>query len=83
MIVHFFWEVIKNISEMVNSNATIKEIAECLIAPPHFRFMHEDYDHPDSACNFHSQFILKLIASAHLSKTTSAIDIPSLSTAKL
>ncbi|KAG9310921.1 hypothetical protein JVU11DRAFT_8791 [Chiua virens] len=83
MIVHFFWEVIKNISETVDSNAAIKEIAERLIAPPHFHFTHEDYDHPDSAHNFRSQFILKLIASAHLSKTTSAIDVPSLSIAKL
>ena len=36
-----------------------------------------------TTCNFHSNFIIKLIANAHLSKTLCAVDVPSLGTAVL
>lgn len=89
MAIHFFWEIVKgnasadSESESEDSNATVREVAGQLIAPPHFPFTHEDCDDLDPTRNFRSDFILKLIATAHLSKTISAIDIKSLGTARL
>ncbi|KAF8545840.1 hypothetical protein OG21DRAFT_1528222 [Imleria badia] len=71
MVLHFFWEIIKDDAELKDPNAMVQEIAKQLISPPHFPFTHEDY------------FILKLIATTHLSKTITAVDIQSLETAKL
>ncbi|KAG6374966.1 hypothetical protein JVT61DRAFT_3732 [Boletus reticuloceps] len=83
MVIHFLWEIIKDDAELESSNGMIHEIAEYLISPPHFPFMHEDCDDPNPMCNFCSDFILKLVGTAHLSKITGAVDIPSLGTAEL
>lgn len=83
MAVHFFWEVAKTHAELTDPNEVVREVAGDLISPPHFTFTHEDCDELDPTRNFRSDFILKLIATAHLSKTTSAIDVQSLETAKL
>ncbi|KAF8431065.1 hypothetical protein L210DRAFT_861645 [Boletus edulis BED1] len=83
MVIHFFWEIVKDNAELESSNGMIHEIAEYLISPPHFPFMHEDCDDPNPARNFRSDFILKLVGTAHLSKITGAVDIPSLGTAEL
>ena len=83
MAIHFFWEVVKIHAESTDPNKVIQEVARDLISPPHFPFTHEDCDELDPTHNFRSDFILKLIVTAHLSKTTSAIDVQSLQTAKL
>ena len=83
MVIHFFWDAMKDNSESEDFNATVQEIAGGLILPPFFPFTHKDCDKLDPACNFHSDFILKLIATAHLSKTTSAIDVQLLETTRL
>ncbi|KAF8550640.1 hypothetical protein OG21DRAFT_1524998 [Imleria badia] len=83
MVIHFFWEIIKDNVKSEDSKAMAREIARQLISPPHFPFTHEDCDDLDPACNFHSDFILKLIATAHLGKIASAVDIQSLEMAKL
>ena len=56
----------------------IRQIAAHFVSPPHFLFIHEDCDNLDPTRNFHSDFILKLIVTTHLSKTFGAIDIQSL-----
>lgn len=73
----------KDDSESEDFNATVQEIVGELILPPSFPFTHKDCDKLDPARNFHSDFILKLITTAHLSKTTSAIDVQSLETTRL
>ena len=83
MVIHFFWDAMKDDSESEDFNATVQEIAGELILPPSFPFTHKDCDKLDPACNFRSDFILKLITTAHLSKTTSAIDVQSLETTRL
>jgi len=83
MAIHFFWELAKVHAESTDPNAVVREVAGDLISPPHFPFTHEDCDELDPARNFRSEFILKLIATAHLSKTTSAVDVQSLEMAKL
>ena len=45
--------------------------------------MHEDCDNLNPTCNFHSDFIIKLVANAHFSKILHAVDVPSLRTAVL
>ncbi|KAI6013171.1 hypothetical protein PISMIDRAFT_10964 [Pisolithus microcarpus 441] len=46
-------------------------------------FIREDMDEPNHARNFHSHFILQLVANAHLSKVSDALDIPALHTQEL
>ena len=83
MIIHFFWEIVKDAKESEDSNTMIRQIAAHFVSPPHFPFTHEDCDNLDPTRNFRSDFILKLIATAHLSKTFGAIDIQSLGIANL
>lgn len=84
MAIHFFWETfIKDSTESEDPNVTIQAVAEELISLPSFPFTHEDCEKLDPARNFRSSFILKLVATAHLSKTISAIDVQSLDTVKL
>lgn len=83
MAIHYFWEMIKESTESESSNALVRQIAAHLISPPDFPFTHEDCDDLNPSRNFRSDFIIKLIANAHLSKTFHAVDIPSLGTAKL
>ncbi|KAH0835465.1 hypothetical protein J3R83DRAFT_9104 [Lanmaoa asiatica] len=80
MVVHFFWEIIKDDVALKDPSGLVREIAKQLISPPYFPFTHEDCDNMDPTRNFRSDFILKLIATAHLSKTVSAVDIQSLET---
>ncbi|KAH0835022.1 hypothetical protein J3R83DRAFT_10758 [Lanmaoa asiatica] len=83
MIIHFFWEILKGNPDSKESNTTIRDLAGHFISPPYFPFTHEDCDELDPARNFRSDFILKLISTAHLSKTISAANVQSLETAKL
>ncbi|KAI6037329.1 hypothetical protein PISMIDRAFT_47588, partial [Pisolithus microcarpus 441] len=46
-------------------------------------FICEDMDEPNHARNFCSHFILQLVANAHLSKVSDALDIPALHTQEL
>ena len=84
MVIHYFWEMIKGTSTgSESSNTLIQQIATHLISPPHFPFTHEDCDNPNPTRNFRSDFIIKLVANTHLSKTLRAVDVPSLGTATL
>ncbi|KAG9309104.1 hypothetical protein JVU11DRAFT_10991 [Chiua virens] len=91
MVIHYFWEMIKSNAESELANTfrdilpsmLVREIATHLISLPHFPFTHEDCDNPNPTCNFRSDFIITLIANAHLSKTLCAVDVTSLGTAML
>lgn len=84
MVIHYFWELMKHASMASEaSNALVQQIAMHLISPPHFPFTHEDCDNLNPTRNFRSDFIIKLVANAHLSKTLHAATVQSLGTAAL